>query len=52
MSGTDNLREKDYYKDKIVEMVSIIENTADLQMLYGMAKAAYNDSEIRKAEEE
>lgn len=51
MNCTDNFREKNYYKDRIIEMVNKIENAADLQMLYGMAKAAYNDTETRKAEE-
>lgn len=42
--------EKEYYRQKIIEMVGKIENMADLEMLYGMARAAYRDIQKGKAE--
>lgn len=38
------------YRQKIVKMVEEIENPADLEMLYGMARAAYKDTKKKKAE--
>lgn len=47
----ENFKEKDYYKEKIIEMVEKINNQSDLEMLYGVAKAAYKDAGKEKAEE-
>lgn len=54
MSGGDGVEkevfsEKEYYRQKIIEMVEKIENMADLEMLYGMASAAYRDIQKGKA---
>lgn len=38
-----NENNAEWYRKKIVEMVEQIEDEMDLKMLYGMAKAAYND---------
>lgn len=43
--------EKEYYRQKIIEMVGKIENMADLEMLYGMTRAAHRDIQKDKAEE-
>lgn len=44
-------KEKDFYKQKIIELVKKINNQSDLEMIYGVAKAAYKDVEKEKAEE-
>ncbi len=36
MNCTENLREKNYYKDKIIELVEKIENPEFLEFLYQM----------------
>lgn len=47
----EKFKEKDFYKQKIIEMVDKINNQSDLQMLYGVAKAAYKDTGKEKAED-
>lgn len=46
--STDNFREKDYYKDKITELVEKIENPAILRRIYQLAEYLY----IHKEEKE
>ncbi len=41
MNCTENLREKKYYKEKIIELVEKIENPAILKLIYGLAKSGY-----------
>lgn len=36
--STDNFREKDYYKDKIIEMIKKIENQSILEYLHTFIK--------------
>lgn len=38
MSCTENLREKNYYKDRIIELVEKIENPGILEYLYTFIK--------------
>lgn len=37
--STDNFREKDYYKDKIIEMVEKIENPATLKFILSVIES-------------
>ncbi len=37
----ENLREKDYYKEKITELVEKIENPEILKLIYGLVKSGY-----------
>lgn len=37
------LREKQYYRDKIVEMVWKIQNTLILKLIYGFTKSGYDE---------
>lgn len=46
--STDNFREKDYYKQKIIELVEKIENPAILKRIYQLAEYLY----IHKQEKE
>lgn len=38
MNCTENLREKNYYKDRIIELVEKIENPSILEYLYTFIK--------------
>lgn len=38
-----NLGEKEYYKDKIAEMVGEMENPLILKLIYGFAKSGYEE---------
>lgn len=40
---------KEYYREKIIEMVVEINDMADLELIYGMTLSAYKD--IKAAEE-
>lgn len=48
MNCTENLREKNYYKDRIIELVEKIENPAILRRIYQLAEYLY----IHKEEKE
>lgn len=48
MNCTESLREKNYYKDKIIELVEKIENPAILRRIYQLAEYLY----IHKKEKE
>lgn len=37
----ENFREKDYYKQKITELVEKIENPKILKLIYGLVKSGY-----------
>lgn len=41
MNCTENLREKNYYKDRIIELVEKIENPEILKLIYGLVKSGY-----------
>lgn len=41
--STDNFREKDYYKEKIIEMLKDIENPEILKLIYGFTKSGYRE---------
>lgn len=34
---------KNFYKQKIIEMLKEIENLTDIEIIYGMTKSAYED---------
>lgn len=38
-----NLREKSYYREKIIEMVGEIENPLILKLIYGFTKSGYKE---------
>lgn len=50
MNCTESLREKNYYKDKIIELVEKIENPAILIKIYTFAKTHYEI--LREKEQE
>ena len=41
----DGLRERDYYKERIIEMVKEIKNTKFIKMIYGFTQALYEEEE-------
>ncbi len=41
MNCTDSFREKDYYREKIIELVEKIENPAILMKIYTVVKTHY-----------
>lgn len=41
MKSKENLREKEFYKDKIIEMVEKIKNPEILKLIYGLVKSGY-----------
>lgn len=50
MSCTDDFREKDYYKEKIIELVGKIENPSILMKIYTFSKTHYEI--LREKEQE
>lgn len=38
-----NFKEKEYYKEKIIEMVEEIENPLILKLIYGFTKSGYEE---------
>lgn len=39
----NDVKEKEYYREKIVEMVEGIENPLILKLIYGFAKSGYEE---------
>lgn len=43
-SEKEPLRPKEFYRERIIEMVKKINNVIDLEMIYGMTISAYKDA--------
>lgn len=43
LDDMEMLREKEYYREKIIEMVEKIENSLILKLIYGFTKSGYEE---------